>query len=163
MSSDEPKLSPLQEKIKELENTYKELNSRLINSTDTVRVDESALLVCLRQLMPLLKTPKSGSASELKELEEQSTKLSSNLDRSNEKVRVDESALLACLRQLMPLQNSYLGGIIDALQTQLKEQAKKHADELAEIDADNTDVVPVPKPRFRLRRLTTPTIEQVNE
>lgn len=113
--------------------------------------------------MLLLKTPKSGSASELKELEEQSTKLSSNLDRSNEKVRVDESALLACLRQLMPLQNSYLGGIIGALQPQLKEQAKKHADELSEIDADDTDVVPVPTTRVRLRRLTTPTIEQVNE
>lgn len=98
--------------------------------------------------MPLLKTPKSGSASELKELEEQSTKLSSNLDRSNEKVRVDESALLSCLRQLIPLQNSYLGGIIGALQTQLKEQAKKHTDELAEIDSDDTDVVPVPTPAF---------------
>ena len=101
--------------------------------------------------MPLLKTPKSGSASELKELEEQSTKLSSNLDRSNEKVRVDESALLSCLRQLIPLQNSYLGGIIGALQTQLKEQAKKHADEFAEIDADDIDVVPVPTPRVRSR------------
>lgn len=151
MSSDEPNLSPLQEKIKELEITYKELNSSLTNSTDTVRVNESALLTCLRQLLPLLKTPKSGSASELNELDRQSTELSSNLDRSIEKVRVDESALLACLRQLMPLQNSYLGGIIGALQTQLKEQAKKHADELAEIDAD---VVPVQPPRVRSRRRT---------
>lgn len=111
----------------------------------------------------LIKTPESGSASELNELEGQSTKLSSNLDRSNEKVRVDGSALLACLRQLIPLQNSYLGCIIGALQTQLKEQAKKHSDELAEIDADDTDVVPVPTPRVRLCRLTTPTLEQVNE
>jgi len=163
MSSDEPKLSPLQEKIKELENTYKELNSSLTNSTDNVRVDESDLLTCLQKLLPLLKTPKSGSASELNELEGQSTELSSNLDRSNEKVRVDDSALLACLRQLMPLQNSYLGGIIGDLQTQLKEQAKKHADELTEIDADDTDVVPVPTTRVRSRRRTTPTLEQVNE
>ena len=52
----------------------------------------------------------------------------------------------------MPLQNSYLGDIIGALQTQLKEQAKKHADELAEIDADDaddTDVVPVLTSRVR--------------
>jgi len=48
----------------------------------------------------------------------------------------------------MPLQNSYLGGIIGALQTQIKEQPKRHADELAEIDADDTDVVPVPTPAF---------------
>lgn len=53
MSSDEPNLSPLQEKIKELENTYKELNSSLTNSTDTVRVDESALLSCLQKLLLL--------------------------------------------------------------------------------------------------------------
>ena len=66
----------------------------------------------------------------------------------------------------MPLQNSYLGDIIGALQTQLKEQAKKHADELAEIDADDaddTDVVPVLTSRVRSYRRTTPTLEQVNE
>lgn len=60
MSSDEPKLSPLQEKIKELENTYKELNSSLTKSTDTVRVDESTLLTCLQKLLPHSKNAKVG-------------------------------------------------------------------------------------------------------
>jgi len=53
MTSDEPKLSPLQEKIKELECQSKELSINLTRSQAQVIADESTLLKCLQQLMTL--------------------------------------------------------------------------------------------------------------
>jgi hypothetical protein len=46
-------LSPLQQRIKDMEAKYKELNTTLQESKAKVIADESDLLTCLQELMPL--------------------------------------------------------------------------------------------------------------
>ena len=46
-------LLPLQQRIKDMEAKYKELNTTLQESKAKVIADESALLTCLQELMPL--------------------------------------------------------------------------------------------------------------
>lgn len=53
-------LLPIQKRIKELEDQYKELNSNLQISKIKVYEDEHALLGCLQQLMPVQNAYLSG-------------------------------------------------------------------------------------------------------
>lgn len=46
-------LSPLQQRIKDMEAKYKELNTTIQESKAKVIADERALLTCLQELMPL--------------------------------------------------------------------------------------------------------------
>lgn len=70
--SEEVKLSPLQEKIKDLELQYKELTSNLEVSKDALRVCEHNLLECLLKLMPLQNSYLGGIIASLQnQLKEQ--------------------------------------------------------------------------------------------
>jgi hypothetical protein len=59
-STQEPELSPLQQRIKDMETKYKELSTNLQISKSKVISDESVLLTCLQELMPLQNAYLSG-------------------------------------------------------------------------------------------------------
>lgn len=115
------------EKIKELESKYNEHITKLSKNTVQLHNDESALLTCLQKMLPV---KRASQSDKLTELEEKRIELEHNLTQTQLVIQTDEHNLLGCLQQLMPLQNSYLLGVIETLQTQLKELNQLNADKM---------------------------------
>jgi hypothetical protein len=151
-NSNTSSIDDLKKKVVALETTYNTINDKLNQSSVEVHNDEIALLACLVQMVPLLKS--GDKSDELDELDHNQYELNASLTLSRGVEQKNKSNLLGCLQNLMPIQNAYLGGIIKSLQDQLVNKTNEYNTAVAATssskwveDDDNQQ----PRPRAKRR------------